>query len=118
MTNISNTQVVAAKTEDITTKDFLCSSNNKLEALDNDALQEFLQDCATSSNVVTPVSEKKTPGCKRKREDAEQDIAKTQREILRKIRSIAETQSELLHEMKIRNSIEHQKLQFQQFMPQ
>ena len=78
--------------EDIITEKFPCSSNNKLETLDNDTLQKLLQECATSSKVVTRFPVRKHRVAKGI-EDAEQDIAQTQRgEILHEIRSIAETQ--------------------------
>ena len=90
-----------------------------MSTIDEDVLKEILQDCPKSLSVsksVSPASTevRKIQNRKRKREDAEQDIADTQREILREIKNLVLIQKELLDEMKIRNDIERQKLALQQ----
>ena len=90
-----------------------------MSTIDEDVLKEILQDCPKSLSVsesVSPASTevRKIQNRKRKREDAEQDIAETQREILREIKNLVLIQKELLDEMKIRNDIERQKLSLQQ----
>ena len=87
--------------------------------IDEDVLKEILQDCPKSLSVsksVSPASTevRKIQNRKRKREDAEQDISETQREILREIENLVLIQKELLDEMKIRNDIERKKLALQQ----
>ena len=90
-----------------------------MSTIDEDVLKEILQDCPKSLYVSESVSPASTEvrniqNRKRKREDAEQDIAETQREILREIKNLVLIQKELLDEMKIRNNIECQKLALQQ----
>ena len=77
----------------VVTKNESTPNLRDMSTINKDVLKEIRQDCPKSLSVsesVSPVSTevKKIQNRKRKREDAEQDIAETQREILREIKNL------------------------------
>ena len=106
--------VVLVKDEQTDFAKFKPCNISKIATIDHAALKDLLQGSTTGTCTPSPeltslvlVAEvKQMPNRKRKRDDVEEGIAQTQREILQEMKIFAAIQADLLDQMKIQNDIE------------